>query len=623
MADHTENTVPKKKGKGTSIVVWVLMAMLVAGLGGFGITNFGGGLTAIGTVGDREITVNDYARGLQQELNALSQQVGEQIGFAQAQQLGIDRQVLETLISRTALDAEADRLGLSVGDQTVATAITAMPAFQGAAGTFDRDLYAMTLDRNNLSQPDFETSIRDDEARTILQGAVLGGFVAPAPVTEALVAFVGERRGFSMLRLGEADLPTPLPDPTEAELVAFHETNIDRFTRPEARRITYAALLPETLAPTMQVDEAALRALYDSRIEEFVQPEKRLVERLVYPDAAAAAAAKARLDAGESFETLVAERGLSLDDIDLGDVGREDLGAAADAVFALAEPGVVGPFESDLGPALFRMNAVLAAQETTFEEARETLAAELRTEAARREIADRIDAIDDLLASGATLEELGADQGMTVSTLDYAASAPGDEPVAGYPEFRAAAEALAEGDFPEAIPLADGGLVALRLDEIVPPAPIAFDEARPAVTEGWRAEALARALCDRAIEIKAAKEAGAALATFGILDVTPSIAREGFVEEAPADLVPGLFEMDAGGVRVVEGPGFAAVVQLDSITPAEASGEDAAALREALSAQIEQALAQDAFAAFLTALQSELGIQLDQAAINAVHTQLN
>ena len=61
---------------------------------------------------------------------------------------------------------------------------------------------------------------------------------------------------------------------------------------------------------------------------------------------------------------------LTLDDIDLGDVSKSDLGAAGEAVFALASPGIVGPFMSDLGPALFRMNAVLAAQNTTFDAAK-------------------------------------------------------------------------------------------------------------------------------------------------------------------------------------------------------------------------------------------------------------
>ena len=43
-------TVPKKR-KGSVVLVWVLMAMLVAGLGGFGVTNFGGGTASIATVG--------------------------------------------------------------------------------------------------------------------------------------------------------------------------------------------------------------------------------------------------------------------------------------------------------------------------------------------------------------------------------------------------------------------------------------------------------------------------------------------------------------------------------------------------------------------------------------------
>jgi len=86
---------------------------------------------------------------------------------------------------------------------------------------------------------------------------------------------------------------------------------------------------------SLTVDEASLRTLYDERINEFVRPERRLVERLVYLDQDAADAAAARLAADEvDFDALVAERGLSLADIDMGDVLPSDLGAAADAVCA-------------------------------------------------------------------------------------------------------------------------------------------------------------------------------------------------------------------------------------------------------------------------------------------------
>ncbi len=622
MATDSEDS-PRKKGKGGQVVVWILMAMLVAGLGGFGITNFGGGVTSIGKVGDREITTTDYARAMRQELAAMTAQFGQNITLSQAQSLGVDRNVLQQLISQAALDNEAARAGLSVGDARVAAEITRTQAFQGTAGGFDRDAYRFALDRANISETEYETGLRADLARQLLTGAVAGGFAAPGPITDTLYAYVSERRALSLLRLSEADLTAAVATPTDADLTAFYDANIAQFTAPEAKRITYATLLPETIAADQPVDDALLRQMYDSRLAEFVQPEKRLVERLVYPDAAAAAAAKARLDAGETFEALVADRGLALDDIDLGDVAREDLGAAGDAVFGLAGPGIVGPFDSDLGPALFRMNAVLAAQEVTFDQAKPDLAAELQTDAARRTIGDKVEGIDDSLAGGATIEDLAAAQGMTLGTVDYVSNAASPEGIAAYPKFRAAADTAAEGDFPEAIILDDGGVVALRLDAIVPPTPIPFETARTAVTDAWRAAQITSALSARAVQIKTEVEGGAALGAYGIVERTAAIARDGFVENTPTDFMTQIFSMAAGDIRVIEGPGFAGLVVLDAVTPGAADGDAAAALKGAIATQVEQAISQDALQLFTGALTNEAGITLDQNAINAVHAQFN
>ena len=234
--------------------------------------------------------------------------------------------MLQGLVTRAALDNEAARVGLSVGDAVVAAEIKAIDAFKGVSGTFDRETYRFALERTNQTEADFETDMRRDITRSLLQGTVAGGFSAPDALTDTLYKWVAERRGFSMIRLGEADLVTPVPDPTEDELRAFHTANIARFTAPEAKRITFAALLPEEIAADQPVDDAVLQQLYQSRIAEFVIPERRIVERLVYPDQAAADAARAELDAGTTFDALVTARGLTLDAIDLGDVTREDLG---------------------------------------------------------------------------------------------------------------------------------------------------------------------------------------------------------------------------------------------------------------------------------------------------------
>jgi len=612
----------RPRGKAQEAAVWTLMGMLILGLGGFGVTSFSGGVSKIASVGDIEITTDDYARALKTQVNAFSQQLGQPITMQQALSFGIDKQVMQSVITRAALDNEAGRVGLSVGDEVVAAEIMKMDSFKGVSGSFDREAYRFTLSRNRLSEAEFETNLRRDISRELLQGAVGGGFAAPKPMTDTLYAWVAERRGFSMLRLTEADLTTPVAEPTETELKAHYDAHIDRFTKPEAKRITYASLLPEAIAKDQPVDEATLKKLYDDRISEFVVPERRIVDRLVFPDQASAEAAKARLDAGTTFEELVAERGLTLDAIDQGDVSKEDLGAAGEAVFAAAEGSVAGPVDTDLGPALYRVNGVLAAEETSFEAAHETLAAEMQTDAARRAIGDRVEEIDDLLAGGATLEDLAKDAGLALATLDYVPGLQGDTTIEGYPAFRTAADAVQDGDFSEAIVLDDGGVVALRLDEIVPAAPIPFDEAKEQVAEDWRKAEVAKALSGRAAEIKAALEGGAKIGTFGIVDVTPETARSGFVADAPETLLADVFRMAEGAVEITEAEGFTAVVQLDRILPAATEGEDAEALKASLEAQAQQAISQDAFAAYTAALTAGAGITLDQAAINAVHTSL-
>ena len=619
-ADHDDT--PRKKKGGRSLVVWVLVAMLIAGLSGFGVENFGGATAKIGRVGEIEIEANDYAREMQGQINTLTRQFGAPVSMADARSFGVDRQVLAGLVNRAALDNEAARLGLSVGDATVAAELGKISAFQGISGTFDREAYAMTLQQNGTNEAAFEANLRRDVARALLTGAVAGGVVSPAPLTDTLVAYAGEKRGFSLLVLDDTALDAPLAAPTPAEVQAHYDANIATYTRPEAKRIEYAALLPETLAATMEVPEDEVQKAYDARLSEFMIPEKRLVERLVYPDEAAALAAKARLDQGTSFDDLVAERGLTLEDVDLGDVTREELEDAADAVFALTEPGTVGPLPSALGPALYRINAILAAQETTLDAARPELLQILQTEAAARAIADKVEAIDDALAGGATLQDLSTEFGMTLASTDYAAGAEDNDAITGYTAFRSAADALAEGDFPEAILLEDGGLVAMQLVEILPPSPVPLDKITDKVTEATRAEALARALAAKAAAAKTTVEASATLESQGIVTAVAPTDRQATLDVGPAVVLETAFQMQPGEIRVIEAGSFVALLRLDSITAAEVTSEEGQEMQDAIRQNLDRSIAEDMAALFTATVGQQAGIALDQAVIDAVNTQL-
>jgi peptidyl-prolyl cis-trans isomerase D len=408
-------------------------------------------------------------------------------------------------------------------------------------------------------------------------------------------------------------------EPTEEALVAFHDANPELFTAPETKAITYAWLTPDMLLDTIEPDEAALRAVYDERIDEFVQPERRLVERLVFPDEAAAEAAKARIDAGEvDFEALVAERGLALSDVDQGDMSEAELGDAGAAVFALAEPGVAGPAPSSLGPALFRVNAILAPREITFEEARDDLLPEVQMDRARRAILDMVDDLDDRLAGGASIEDMAAETDMELGQIDFTAAT--DEGIAAYASFREAAVAAQVDDFPEIVEIPEGGVFALRVDEVRPPTLQPLDEVRDAAVAAWKAAETERLMADEAGVVAEAIRGGREMAAVRLpLGTERGMTREMFVEATPADFVAQVFEMEAGEIRVISDATGAWIVRLDQVTEADQTSPEAMALKGIFGQQGTQELASDVLQAFTQALIATKGVEINQAAVNAVH----
>jgi len=601
--------------------VWILMGLLILGLGGFGVTNLSGTVRSIGSVGDTEIDVTEYARALQNEIRAAEAERGDRISFAQAQANGIDQQVLGQLIASAALEDETDRLGISVGDRNLRQEILNIRAFQGPNGEFSREAYSYALEQAGLNEAQFEEDIRSETARTLLQGSVVAGVRLPPAYADTLVEYLGERRDISWVVLDRSDLETGLPEPTEEDLRTYHQSHLPEFTAPETKAITYAWLTPEMVLDTLQIDEATLREAYEDRAAEFQQPERRLVERLVFADQDAAEEARAALsDEGTTFEDLVEARGLELSDIDIGDVARRELGDAADAVFSAEVGDVVGPLPSDLGPALYRVNGVLAAQETTFEEAEPMLRDELAQDRARRAIDSRIDRINDLLAGGASLEELADETDMTLGQIDWH---PGvTDGIGAYEAFREAAEDLDESDYPDVEILGDGGIFAMRLDKITEPRIRPVDQVRPALTAAWREQAITDALLTEAEPLVDRLAQGADFADLDLNDVQSAqgITRQGFEADAPPAFTEAVFGMSEGEARLLEGEGRVFLLRLDRVQAPDSEAEELSTLETILANQAANALSQDLFQALANDIRSRAGVTLDQSALNAVHS---
>lgn len=612
----------KATKKASNLFVWIILGLLVVGLAGFGTTNFGGSVRSVASVGKSEVDIETYARALQTEMQRMSQATGQQVTMADAQAMGLDGQVLQRLLAETALNEAARAAGLSVGDEAVGDQILEIPAFAGPNGSFDRQAYEFMLDQNGLSVGEFEDQIRAELSRSLLQQALVSGVVPDPAFGETLYVFLAQTRSVTAATLSSGILLEPLGTPTDEQVQSFYDEHHDLFTLPERKAITYVWLTPEILAETIDVSDADIAAAFEARKSEFSRPERRMVDRLAFSDESSAQAAADAIAAGETtFGALLDERGLTEADVDQGVVTEAQLDEAGSGVFGLEDTGIVGPLPSSVGPAIFRVNAILSATEETLEDVSDQLRHDIAMDRAEGMIEDEYSALDDMLAGGATLEELADNGDVELGSIDWTGS--GTAGPAGYAAFIEAANAVTENDFPEIGHLDNGGIFALRLDGVKAPELQPLDEVHEEAMRLTAEDSLNTALLARGEELLPELESGGDFGELGLLaDSYTDFSRRQPPADLPVAASEAAFEMAEGETRLVETEAGPMIVRLDRITAPDLNTDEAKQIRDSLSADATQGMVVDILTAFARSIEREAGITTNDAALNAVHTQL-
>jgi len=612
----------KKKSGASKLSVWVIVGLLVFGMIGFGAAGINGTQRSLGKVGDKTVSISSYSNALQSEMAQFQEQIGRTITPQEMQAIGLDQRALNRVISTRALDQLVTDLGLSSGDARVREQVVEIPAFQGLDGEFDRGSYAEVLQRNNLKEADFETSLREDAARRILQEAVLTGVAAPQAYAEVLVGYLAETRDLSWARVTQDILVSAAPEPSEEDLVAYHSENPAEFTTLAAKSISYIWLTPAMLADAIEIEERELRAAYEARSDEFIQLPSRLVERVIFPSQEMAENAMAAItEQATSFEEVVENRGLTLQDVDLGDMTEEELDEAGPVVFSLQEPGVIGPAQTDLGPALFRVNAILDGNVQSFDAVRAQLKLDVALDQAVIQIADIAEQVDDLLAGGATLEDVAAETDLQMATVNWHVQSEGG--ISDYEEFQTAAAAVTADDFPALKSLSDNGIFALRLDGELPAELQPLASVRAAAVESWTAQQIQQQLLAMAERIAPQVSLDAPLASFGLTEnLQDDINRNDSVDGTPPALVMTAFETELGRAAVLDAGDGVIIVIPRAIHVADFEDPQVQSLQKILGNRIDSTLARNVFEAFSNAARGAVDVEINPTALRSVNNSL-
>lgn len=613
-----------------SWVAKVLLALLILSFAVWGISDvFSFTLTsAVANVGEQKVTADEYANALSRQRNSLSQEQGRAVSLAEMRDSGFARLILARMMRDQAMAEELAELGISAPDEAVAEAIRANENFRGSAGAFSQANYRIALAQLGYSPSQYEELTRTLLGQQILEQAALGRAGPPPGFAARIALYQGEQRKVSsvILPASAADLPAV---PGDDVLEEYYASNLPNYTEPERRTGVFVHVDVADLVAEMTPTPEEVEQYYTDNLFRFERPETRTIDQLPLGQADGAAL-RARLDSGEAdWDALATELGERPADLDLGTVGRGDLPeSVAEAVFAVTEPGIIGPLEAPTGAVLIRVRDAAVGGAPALDEIRELLTEALAEERARERAPEIANRVDDLRAEGRTIPEiaeamelpLGRFAGLSVdgSTPDGLA-----EGLAGTDAFLGEVFDALDLEERDLVETPAGGYFLAMVESIADSRLLDFEEVRDRAAEDWQRDERVAALEAEAAEIAeglAGEPTLESLAEERGLLITdhPSFARETPPPALPFGLTEQLFALDAGEAAAMALPGGEGVMLAEVTEVILPEPEEL----EALTGRIETALVnqylEDDSEFFARAISSSHPQSIDQAAIESV-----
>jgi peptidyl-prolyl cis-trans isomerase D len=533
-----------------SFVVWGIADIFTSNLTG----------SSVATVGGTDIGQAEFQRTYRNFLRNQGQQMGTEITPDMAQKMGLGQVALQQMVSRTALNNEAQKLGLTVSDAAVAQSVRSMAPFRGTLGQFDRRVFVQAIQAAGYTEDQFLEEIRQDMTREQLTAAVEGNFIVPPTYAQALFQYINEKRAAEFVVLSP-EQAGDVPAPSEAVLSAYVKLHADRFSTPEYRDADYAAITPADVTGAITVTEAQLQQAYDAQKSTYVVAEKRDVQQIEFKTQGEAADASAKVKAGMTFEELATRRGQTLAQISLGTLAQDELPDAerAKAIFALPLNQVSEPIKTGFGGfALARVTKITPGSSKTLADVKDELSKTLLTQLAAAKLVDAVNAYTDARSGGDEMKDAAKKAGMKVSHLtgvDMTGMAKdgAHADVPADPEFLPAVFKGEVGDDTDPFATKLGGYYTIHVNGVTPPKLKPLDQVRAQALADWTAEQRSKLLATRAqaLAIQAAKDKsldGIARTLKVPVQHSPALTRQTNDIMFSAAMVTKLFNTPAGGV---------------------------------------------------------------------------
>lgn len=477
----------------------VILSFALAGIGSY-LGRPAESLAA--TVNDQTISSQALEQAVRNERQRLQNQLGENFDrFASnpAFMQQIRNQALERLVVMALLDQAVAESGLTVGDDQVRQAIVETPYFQ-QEGQFSNDLYLRSIQSMGYTAAGYREVLRQDISRSqYLSSFTDSEFVLNGEVKQ-LKELLSQTRDIRYWQIDLNKLAEKVI-PTEEQVQAYFDSHQFAYQKPEMVSVEYVELNAETLAKDLDVSDDEVEAYYQENADLYRSQEERRASHILLTNddegREKAAQVQAKLAEGADFVELVKE--FSADTFSAENGGDLDwfaqgvMGEAFDkAVFALAKEGDVSELvESSFGLHIIKLTGIRAPEVKAFADVSAEIKEKLLRDKALELYYQKQEDVTNLAFElPDSLEELASETDLTVQSTALFSRGAAPAAVADNKVQDAifSDQVLRDGMNSDAIELAEGQLIVVRLKEHQPARTKALDEVKPEVAQAVKIE---------------------------------------------------------------------------------------------------------------------------------------
>jgi peptidyl-prolyl cis-trans isomerase D len=624
---------------GLGLIAIVITGFGTDGMGGLGGVAGGQSNQTLVEVADEELTDAEVSRQLDNAYRRLLQQQPT-LDRAQFYETSFNS-VLDQMVDSEALVAFARSQGFVVPKNMVDEVILSIPGMRNTLGQFDRASFDQLLQQERLSEQQLRARLESDELLRLILSPVATASHVPAGMISEYANLQLETRTGTLAAVPTAALAAGM-QPSDQEVAAFYQQNQRLFQLPERRVLRFATIGREQLGEAVRATDQEVAAYYQENQAQYGPGETRSIQLFTAPDESAARRLAEQVRSGTNFLAAAQAAGFSPEDVNFPNQTRQQLTGrssqeVADAAFGAQQGAIVGPFRTQIGFQVVRIDGVTRTPGRPLDSVRGEIVAAVEQRKAADLFNERIDQIEEQVREGASFEEVVQAQRLTVQTspaMTATGAAPNFQfPAQLAPLLQATFDFSPNDDPVVEIVQPDQQAALIQVANVLPPAAPPLEQIRDQVrsrliqqTAGQRAKAVADQIVAR---INGGMPATQAFAQAGVRIETQAVTRRRFEISRPDQQVSPpltvLFAIPQGKARVIpvpDGSGWVVVYHQQRTAGNAARDPIGTQLATALQQQLAETGDLELEQQFARAVRANLSVERNEEAIEALRQRL-